>query len=56
MHYPYKFHGRDMSGILFFIFASCEPLTVATEFHGICVSIDCDCRYALFEYESKLKY
>ena len=24
--YPYKFHGRDMSGILFFIFASCELL------------------------------
>ena len=24
--HPYKFHGRDMSGILFFIFASCEPL------------------------------
>ena len=23
---PYKFYGRDMSGILFFIFASCEPL------------------------------
>ena len=23
----YKFHGRDMWGILFFIFASCEPLT-----------------------------
>ena len=25
--HPYKFHGRDMSGILFFIFASCESLT-----------------------------
>ena len=24
--HPYKFHGRDMSGILFFIFASCHPL------------------------------
>ena len=24
--HPYKFHGRDMSGILFFIFASCELL------------------------------
>ena len=24
--YPCKFNGRDMSGILFFIFASCEPL------------------------------
>ena len=23
---PYKFHGRNMSGILFFIFASCHPL------------------------------
>ena len=25
--HPYKFHGRNMSGILFFIFASCEPLS-----------------------------
>ena len=24
--YSYKFHGKDMPGILFFIFASCEPL------------------------------
>ena len=24
--HPYKLYGRDMSGILFFIFASCEPL------------------------------
>ena len=24
--HPYKFYGRDMSGILFFIFASCHPL------------------------------
>ena len=24
--HPYKFYGRDMLGILFFIFASCEPL------------------------------
>ena len=24
---PTAFHGRDMSGILFFIFASCEPLS-----------------------------
>ena len=24
--HPYKFHDRDMSEILFFIFASCEPL------------------------------
>ena len=24
--HPYKFHGGDMLGILFFIFASCEPL------------------------------
>ena len=24
--HPYKFYDRDMSGILFFIFASCEPL------------------------------
>ena len=28
--HPYKFHGRDMSGILFFIFASCEPLSLKT--------------------------
>ena len=27
---PYKFCGRDMWGILFFIFASCEPLTLYT--------------------------
>ena len=27
--HPYKFHGRDMSGILFFIFASREPVNVA---------------------------
>ena len=26
--YPYKFQGRDISGIFFFIFASCEPLTM----------------------------
>ena len=26
--HPYKFHGMDMSGILFFIFASCELLPV----------------------------
>ena len=25
--HPYKCYGRDMSGILFFIFASCEPLS-----------------------------
>ena len=25
--HPYKSYGRDMSGILFFIFASCEPLS-----------------------------
>ena len=24
--HPHKFYGRDMSEILFFIFASCEPL------------------------------
>ena len=27
LFHPYKFFGRDMSGILFFIFASCEPLS-----------------------------
>ena len=25
--HPFKFYGRDMTGILFFIFANCEPLT-----------------------------
>ena len=30
--HPYKFYGRDMSGILFFISASCEPLTKYTAF------------------------
>ena len=34
--HPYKFYGRDMSGILFFIFASCEPLTV-TELNPYCL-------------------
>ena len=29
---PYKFHGRDMSGILFFNFASCELLTLVRSF------------------------
>ena len=24
---PFKFHGMDMLGIYFYIFASCEPLT-----------------------------
>ena len=24
--HPYKFHGSDMSGILFFMFVSCKPL------------------------------
>ena len=27
--HPYKFHGRYMSGMLIFIFASCEPLKAA---------------------------
>ena len=27
--HPYKFYGRDMSGILKFIFASCKPLSFA---------------------------
>ena len=27
LFHPYKFYGRDMSGILFFIFANCEPLS-----------------------------
>ena len=31
--HPYKFHGRDMSGILFFIFASCHPLIDSHLFH-----------------------
>ena len=25
--HPYNFYGRDTSGILFFIFANCEPLS-----------------------------
>ena len=28
--HPYKFHDRDMSGILFFIFASCHPLNYSS--------------------------
>ena len=27
--HPYKFYGRDMSWILFFIFASCHPLSLS---------------------------
>ena len=30
--HPYKFHGRDMSGILFFILASCHPLICKLSF------------------------
>ena len=30
---PYKFYGRDMSGIYFFIFASCEPLKAQCQFN-----------------------
>ena len=30
--HPYKFHGRDMSGILFFIFVSCHPLKKGTTY------------------------
>ena len=26
--HPYKFHGSDMRGMYFFVFASCEPLSV----------------------------
>ena len=33
--HPYKFYGRDMSGILFFIFASCEPLTIRFITEGV---------------------
>ena len=33
--HPYKIYGRGMLGILFFIFASCEPLT----FQGIICAI-----------------
>ena len=40
---PYKFHGRDMMGIYFFNFASCEPLIkirktyreYPVEYHGV---------------------
>ena len=34
---PYKFHGSDMCGMYFFIFASCEPLTTSTQ----CRAWDC---------------
>ena len=34
--HPYKFYGRDMSGILFFIFASCEPLKLNPFIRKIC--------------------
>ena len=37
--HPYKFHGRDMSGILFFIFASCEPLTLFSLSRWNCVNL-----------------
>ena len=30
MFHSYKFYGSDMSGILFFTFASCEPLSCFT--------------------------
>ena len=33
MLHPYKFYGRDMSGILFFIFASYHPL-ITYEVHS----------------------
>ena len=33
--HPYKFYGRDMSGILFFIFASCEPLRLIVQHQTI---------------------
>ena len=29
--HPYKFHGSDISGILLFIYASCEPLNSYTQ-------------------------
>ena len=35
--HPYKFYGRDMSGILFFIFASCEPLRSYNSVPQICI-------------------
>ena len=37
----YKFYGRDMSGILFFIFASCEPSVVSLTIsctESVCIS------------------
>ena len=37
--YPYKFHGRDMSGILFFIFASCESLSHSEALYKIIVML-----------------
>ena len=38
--HPYKFYGRDMSGILFFIFASCEPLTTVISDQSIGIYIN----------------
>ena len=38
--HPYKFYGRDMSGkLFFFIFASCEPLSIAIEKKNVFISI-----------------
>ena len=33
--HPYKFYGKDMLGILFFIFAGCEPLNELFSLYNI---------------------
>ena len=48
--HPYKFYGRDVSGILFSIFASCQPLTLLCLFSSIFV------HYKNFPKQSVLKY
>ena len=42
---PYKFHVSDMWGIYFFIFASCEPLTLKlkTKQIGLDMYVQCTC-------------
>ena len=63
--HPYKFYGRGMSGILFFIFASCHPLKGIMQFlklpfyRIICNSImnvgkiPCPCFFFFFFFKSK---
>ena len=42
---PYKFHGGDMTGIYFFIFASCEPLNT--------INLVCICLCACLEHSKE---